>query len=246
MNFLNIFGSSTPAQQAPAPAAQPVQPGNIPAPTMVAASSNGTAPNGVVPTIAAAPVVPETPLADYATLWETPTVTGQDPTLVAPPELTHELLNKAMQSVDFSSSITPEMSQAIMQGGEGAATAFAQAMGAVAKRVMVESTLVSNRLTKQAVDHAVRTSSAAIPSTLRAQTVTNHLLETNPLFSNPAIKPVVAATQQQLLQKYPNATNAEIATMLNDYLMAMGSAFSPKPAAVANVDEPDWTKFMSM
>lgn len=242
MSILDIFKSSP--QQPVQQSQQPAPAGNIPPPTVAVASGLNTAPNGVVPVIPAAQDVPKTPLAEYATLWETPAKTTLDAPDAAPPELTHDILNKAMQTVDFSSSITPEMSQAIMQGGEGAAAAFAQAMGAVAKRVMVESTLVSNRLTKQAVEHAVKSTSAALPSTLRAQSSTNHLYESNPLFSNPAIKPVVEATQQQLLQKFPNATNAEIASMTNDYMKAMGEVFRPAPTPIANVDVPDWERFM--
>lgn len=241
MGLFDIF--TQPAAQ-PQPQQQPAPAGNIPAPATTPVSSAGTAPNGVVPNVPAAEQDPKTPLAEYANLWETPTVTTPDLGIQAPPELTHEMLNKAMATVDFSTAITPEMSQAIMQGGEQAAAAFAQAMGAVAKRVMVESTLVSNRLTKQAVDYAVKSTSATLPTTLRTQAATNHLYESNPLFSNPAVKPIVEATQQQLLQKFPNATNAEIVSMTHDYLKTVGAAFNPAPAPIANVNEPDWMAFM--
>ncbi len=82
---------------------------------------------------------------------------------------------------------------------------------------------------------------------LRQQGAANHLKETNPIFNNPAVAPVVQATQQQLLQKFPNATQAEITKMTQDYILAMGQAFAPAPAASPEAEtEMDWEKFLTV
>jgi hypothetical protein len=65
------------------------------------------------------------------------------------------------------------------------------------------------------------------------------------LFSNPAIKPVIDATQAQLLQKYPDATQAELTKMTQEYIVAMGAAFNPQtPASDLPAGEEDWSKFV--
>ena len=80
---------------------------------------------------------------------------------------------------------------------------------------------------------------------LRTQSAANHLKDTNPIFSNPAIQPVIEATQQQLLSKFPNATPAEITAMTNNYILAMGEAFAPKPVTPVSKDT-DWENFIQV
>jgi hypothetical protein len=117
-------------------------------------------------------------------------------------------------------------------------------MQAVAQKAMVQATLVSSQLTKKAVEDAVAATRATLPDLLREQGAQNHMRETNPLFSNPAVKPVIEAARSQLLQKYPNATHSEITGMVNDYIRAMGTAFAPPAPSVAGANDVDWEAFM--
>lgn len=252
-----IFGNNqqpaAPAATNPAPAADPsqqqqaavpTQQGNIPAaPTVTVDPNNPAAP------VTPAPVENkvESPLDGFKNLWDTAPVDPNNPEPAKPQPLTAEQVQKAVAGANFSNAITPETLAAITAGGEDATAAFSTAMNEVAKQVMVQATMVNNKLTEKAVNEAVTTQQAKLPELLRQQAASNHLKETNPLFDNPAIKPVIEATQSQLLQKFPNATHAELTKMTQDYINAMGNAFAPQDTVNNNSSsaEPDWDAFLN-
>lgn len=243
--FDTIFGTNQPAP-APAPVQQtaapaPNEPGNIPPGT----DPNAAAPQGVPVTPPVTNQEPKGPLDDFAELWQNkPNKDVKTP--VAPVALNAEDVKKAMAKTDFSSAINAETMTAIAAGGEDAQTAFATAMNQVAQQVMVQSTLVNNKLAEKAIKEALARQEATIPDLVRAQQVTNHNTETNPIFNNPAVKPVVEATQQRLLQQFPTASNAEITKMTQEFIVAMGQEFAPKADTTNNPDgEPDWEKFLT-
>lgn len=228
-------GEPAPQQQQVAPkpgdAPPPLVPavpdnqGNIPAaPTVVAEPGNVTAP------ITPAPAPQDdSPLAQFAKLWEPVPVDKDAPKPPASPtQMNVEDLQKVVAKVDFSQHITPENLTAITEGGEGAAAAFTEALNAVARQVLVQSTLVNNKVTEQAVAAATKAAEDNIPALLRSQSTSASLKDSNPLFTNPAIKPVIEATQTQLLAKFPNATPAEINKMTEEFVLGMGEHFAPK------------------
>ena len=257
MSIFDIFtpapSQPAPAQQAPAPQQTPVpvQPGNIPTPPAVTAEpGNPTAP--VIPPVT--PVAPlpdmtkaEPSLDDFKGLWDTvPTDPNNPATQQAPQALNVEDLQKTVGAIDFTQAITAEQLAAIQEGGEGATAATLQAMNAMAQKVMIQNTLVNNKLTEQAIERAVKSHSDSLPELLRSQAAADHLKTSNPIFSNPAVKPIMEATQQALLQKFPNATHAEITNMTQNYITAMGQEFAPQASVNDNTatNETDWMEFM--
>lgn len=249
MSVFDIF-KSAPAQQ-PAPATQ-ATPGNIPPQSAdPAAPGNPTLPAtdpsaNPAQTQATDPATPDSPLDQFKDLWHTePNKDAGTPEPIVP-TLATEDVQKALANHNFTQGITPEQLAAISAGGEEAQAAFIQAMNATAKQVMTSSTLVSNKLVEQAVTRALEQQAAKVPDMLRSQAASNHLQDSNPIFSNPAVKPIMEATQAQLMQKFPTATPAELTKMTNDYITAMGEAFSPKPATDTSViNATDWEKFLS-
>ena len=119
-------------------------------------------------------------------------------------------------------------------------------MNAVAQQTMTHSIMVNEKLTQQAIAKAVAANEATLPTRLRNQAASDHLKTSNPLFDNPAIKPVVEATHQQLLLKYPTETNAQITERVNSFMLAMSDQFAPKAAVNDNgVGDTDWEEFMN-
>lgn len=237
----------TVAQPAPA---QPAPPGNIPAPTVQASITPGAAPNGVVPEVAPVTVEgngnPQNPLDQFKDLWQTAPIDPNAPgTPAAPAPLTAEQLTASMSKANFTNTLDPSLMTAIAAGGEEAGVAFTTALDQVARQIMVQSTLVNNKLTEQAVAHAEQKATANIPDMLRQQATSNHLVESNPVFQNPAIKPFVESAQQQLLIKHPTATPAELTVLTNDLMSAISETFAPAtpidPAVAAGTD---WDKFL--
>ena len=235
MSMFDMF-TSKPAEAAPAPApaAEPAQPGNLP--------KDGAVDATVPAAPAAEAQAPSNPLDQYKDLWENvPNKEGEEQTSGFVP-LDPTKLKEIIAKASFTDTVTPESMQAITQGGDGAVEAFQSSMNAVAQQVMMQATLASNKMTEQAVTKALEQQAAKFPQMLKQQTT----LDSNPLFSNPAIKPVMEAVQSQLAVKNPNATAAELATMTKEFVTVMGEQFAPKPANTnSNSQEPDWNQFFT-
>lgn len=242
MSILNKIFGNQPAQQAqPAALAVPPNQGNIPA-------ASNTATNPADPSQPAVPPVTssQNPLDSFKDLWQTaPVKEGESPKPTEPHKLTKEQVHNIVSKANFSQGVTPEMMNKITAGGEGAAEAFTQAMNLVAQQVMTQATMVNNELSNKAIQDAIRAAESKVPALLRDQSSANHLKTTNPLFDNPAVKPVIDATRSQLLSKYPNASDAELTDMTQQYILAMGKAFTPTPVDPAAANETDWEKFLS-
>ena len=237
MSIFDMFKSS-PAQQSQQAAPQQPQGGLHGVPTVTPEPNNPTAPQS-------APPMPASPLAEFNNLWDT------DPNKKPTSSASNKPLNPAdvqaaVSKTDFSSVLTPDLLAAIANGGEEAQKAYAQSMNLIAQKVMVDSTLVNNKLNEQLVAAARKEFQDSLPAMLRQQTSSDHLKTSNPLFSNPAIKPVIEATQAQLLQKFPNATPAEITEMTQKYVIAMGESFAPKATTNSNgAGDVDWSTFLN-
>lgn len=250
-----IFGTSaTPVVEPVVPAATTVGPNTITGiddqgkPTQVTpvTDANGLIPGQPVP---GEEKKDDSPLDPFKDLWETKPVDKDNPPAEEIPlALNTEDITKALTKADFSSVITPENLTLILAGGEEAKEAFITTINEIGKQSLLQSTLVGNKLTEQMIERALERQAAQLPAQIRSQTTSSHLIDTHPIFSNPAIKPVIEATTQQLLDKFPKDTPAEITEKVNNYILAMAAEFAPKPASpggVENVNETDWSKFLT-
>ena len=251
----NIF-SPAPDTSAPQAASTPTPPGNIPDPgAPVTHQSPNTEANGVVPAQSAQPAQaapvedkePNSPLDKFNGLWEDKPNDPNAPTPpTAPAQLNPEDVQKAVAKANFTSAISDENLAAISEGGEPAKEAFVQAMNSVARQVMTHTTMVSQKLTDATVKKALEVQAAKLPEMLRNITTADHMRNTNPIFSNPAVKPVIDATHAKLAEKFPDATAQELTTMTQEFIVAMGESFAPKEVVNNNTHlETDWDEFMN-
>ena len=232
----------------PAPGAielKPANPGNIPDNAGAAQTNTAnTEPNGIIPAGAADGGGINSPLAEFEKMWEPIDTKGQPngaPVTLDPAKL-QEVIGKA----SFTQAVTSENIAKITAGGEGAVVALTETLNAVAQQATLQSTLAANKMIEQAVTGMKSAQDAALPDMIRTQTAKNNLAAANPIFSNPAIKPIMEAAQVQIAGKYPNATPAELTDMTQRYILAMGEAFNPT-APAANVGVPaeqDFSKFL--
>jgi hypothetical protein len=238
-----VVPGALPVQAAPtAPVPGPAAPGNIP----VTVDPNA-APAQPVPTIDPnAPVTSEPPMAEFATLWDTPTVDPNVAATVEPVALTAEAVQKVVANANFAGGITPEVMATIAAGGEDAQKAMMLMINQATQQAVTQSIMASNKLSEKAITDALAKQEAALPEMLRNQQASSHLQDLNPLFSNPAVKPVIDATRQQLLQKFPGDTPAQTAEKLQNFIVAMGEQFAPKEVVNSNsAQEPDWEAFLN-
>ena len=208
--------AAQPAQPAQPAAPTPTPPGNIP-PT-VDPSAQAPAPE--------APTVPDSPLAEFTTLWDTKPVDPNAPS-TTPTPLDATAVQQAVAKTNFSQVITADTLSAVAGGGEGAQTAFAEAMNQVAQKVMADSINVNNKLTEKAIADALASQQATMQTQVRQQNAADHLKNTNPLFNDPAVQPVIQATQAALMQQFPDATPQQLTEMTQNYITKMGDAFAP-------------------
>lgn len=240
--FQNMLGNTGNTVTPPQPTQGATTPGNIPdTGSNTGVTNANTAPNGVVPP---APVTTTevTPLDKFATLWDTaPTDGSQKPSGVFG-EVDPSKFMEAAGKIDFSKSITPEQLTAISQGGEAAVQAFAAALNKVSQGVYAQSAFASTKLIEQALAKSKESFLAELPTHIKQQTVRNDMRAENPIFSNPAVQPIISALEQQLTVKYPQATSSEITTMAKEYVEALGTSFAPKPPENKSAKkEPDWS-----
>jgi len=231
MSWLNLFGNkqgdNQQATQQPAPQSVSNNPAKA-TPNVQPGSSQVTAPNGVVP--AGSEAKPEeSPTAKFGTLWE-PAKTEE----VKPGEqsqgLTPEKMLEAASKVDFTKALNRELVAKLQAGGEEAVQATLQLMNATAQQSYGQSVVVAQKLVERALAEARQEFAGQIPGMVKRQSANEALVQNNPAFKDPAVAPVVAAVQQQLHQKYPNATSAEIAELAQDYFKSAAGVFSGKPA----------------
>ena len=257
--FSNLFSGSPSTGNQPNPTTpvqpNPTTPGNIPANTSNTGNvTPGTAPNGVVPPTDPNnpnPVIDQstTPFADFKDLWKNDPV---DPNAPAPGVFGNVDPKKFMEAagkIDFSKVVTAEQLAAINSGGEAATKAFAQAMNSIAQSVYAQSAFATTKIVEQALNKSKESFLAELPQHIKKQTVTDSLRSENPIFSNPAVQPIISALEAQMTVKYPNATAPEITKMAKQYVEALGTSFSPKPVVdpkeSTKKGETDWSTFLN-
>lgn len=259
MSIFDIF-KTAPAQPATtATPAAPATPGNTPANGTTGSASTGAAPNGVVPpntntgdNANAGDGASTTPLDQFKDLWEpnknadgTP-ITTEQPTGVFG-ELDPKKFAEVAQKLDFSKMISAEELQKIAAGGEEAAKTFAQSLNRVAQQVYAQSAYASTHLTEKAVAKIREQIIADLPAHVKRHAFSENLRSENPVFSNPAITPLITALERQLATKYPQASQAELTQKAKDYIQGVGLTFAPKPPEDKSkpaVREEDWEEFL--
>lgn len=226
--FSNIFGGQPNGAQGQPPA--PASTSNNPAqnqPPANPASSAVTAPNGVVPP-GGDKKPEESPTAKFATLWE-PNKTDEPKPGEQPQGLTPEKMLEAASKVDFTKALNRELVEKLQAGGTDAVQATLALMNQTAQQVYGQSVVVSQKLVEKAIAEARQEFASQVPGMMKRQSAQEALVQSNPAFKDPAVAPVVAAVQQQLQQKYPNATSAEIAELAQDYFKNAAGVFAGKP-----------------
>lgn len=246
MSIMDFFrGGPAPAQE-PAQPATPAQPTEPTAPANPAdpASSGNPAPQGE-----------SSALDAFKDIWNNePAKEGEpDPNAAYDPSaslnINPEEIQKAVSSIDFTQTLTPDTLAAISEGGEGAQKAFASALNQVSQHVFSQSMIANATLVKQALAQSTSAFDSRAEQLLRQSRVSDEVSKTNPVFNHPVAKPMVHALEQQLMRKYPQASHEEIAKQANQMFASFADEFS-KPERERNkqsqtADDTDWEAFFN-
>lgn len=194
----------------------------------------------------------KSPLAEFGKLWETAdpktlpkTLDNMNISLDADPAK----LFAAAKNVDFTKFIPPALQDRIDKGDKGA---ILEAMSLVGQGGFATSAGATVNLVKAALAQQAQEFKSILPELLRNNSAQQTLRADNKFFENPAVSPLVATVEKQLLAKNPSKTAAEIAEMAksyldgfaNEYLTSSGMVVGAKPApAKGNKGETDWSSF---
>lgn len=254
-SLASIFGGGAQPQQAPQQQQQPTgqsantpqqqaMHGQIPAnlPNPPSADNPGVPANGMGTDAVA-------PLDDFKELWQT---TPNDPKSDQLFNIDQGKFSAAVGKLDFARQIKPELLQAISQGGDAAAQALPQVMNQVAQQAFMQSTLAIPKIVEQALAKHSATLDDRISQSVKKSSLSDGIKTANPALSHPSAQPIVAAIQQQLIQKYPNASPSELNDMANKYLSSFADVVKAPAAkqqqekeATSGKGDEDWGSFFS-
>jgi hypothetical protein len=236
--FNNLFGAVPNTN--PAAVANQQTPGNIPAQaqqTMQGQQNLSTAPNGVVPAMddkqlqKTGEVKQEAPLAEFKDLWKNePKLDAAGKPIVENNSIFGQVdsaaLLKAAQQIDFTKDIvTPEVLQAIQAGGEQGTAAFLSVLNKSNQLVYAKSAEVTTALIEKGLREAEGRFVDKLPQHVRAANVSD-LVSQNPMFNDPAARPIIDMVVKQLQANNPNATPRELDEMAGKYFTQFGSTLN--------------------
>lgn len=242
----NIFGQR-PVQQAMTQAMQPqqqVSPGNIPQnPQVTVDPNNPTLPNSDTNQSAAG-----SPMGEFAKLFDTDPNAKSNTPVSTFANLDPKAIAEASKTNDFRNVVTKDMQASILKGGPEAVNAMMEAMNSMAQKSFGDSAIASTKLIDKALADQRKQFEAALPGIIKSQTSGETLRAADPLFSNPAVAPMINMVKSQVAAKYPDASSAEQAKMVQDYVKQFAEAATPQKKVTPGTDplgnKTDWSEFL--
>lgn len=248
-----LFGRAPQAQTAPPqnPQNQPFNPNGAPAPqsptvpvTQIGGLQNqnqptpGSQTNTLVPNSSNTPVqldpatgqplAADPPMSKFKDFFSiTPSTDAAKPPSF---NLNPETFQAQLAQMDFASeAFTPELSAQILKGGDEAIKAMMTIMNQVGRNSFAKAAQFTTKATEFGFNESKKSIHADLPSQLRKQATVSSLYEAHPNLRNPAVQPLVESATANLVEKYPNATENEIQSLLVEYFDGVGSLFTREP-----------------
>lgn len=254
--FGNMFGNGSGAtqplspQQAANPSLNPnlqnpapTPPGNIP---VTALANNGITP----PELPAASNTPTSPLDAYKDLWQPAEVPkGPDGNPIQKTGMFNLDPAKIMETagkLDFKKAVKPEQLALIQAGGPDAMGALLDVMQQVGQLSYANAVQTNAQLMEAGFGKARTDFTAELPNHIKAYGVGRELSNSNPALNHPAAQPIIDAVRQQMIAKFPGASEADIAARATEYVTNFANAAIPPkqdavdPKAASQTDWSTW------
>jgi len=214
---MNIFRNIT-GMQPNNPAAAPSN--NIPPDP----NTNNTIPNNKTPqSDGSNPAIPKagegdkSPLAEYSKLWEAKETSPKS--FVPEINIDPAKISESASKVDFTKAINPEL---IAKASSGDMNAMMQVINQSAQAALAQSIGATAEITKQALQQqAKKFNEEFAPEMLRRNAISQNLQDNNPIFDNPAIKPVLKNIENQMATAYPQASPQEVTAKAKEYYISL-------------------------
>ena len=177
------------------------------------------------------PQEPESPLAQFAKLFETSKEGQQAPAQVqldAPLfAMDAAKLRESVSKQNFVGQIDPQLQARALQGD---AQALSQLLNAQAQNVFVHAAMLTQNMVEQGINTYNARLQGALPTTFKSLATQDALAAATPAAGHAAVQPLLQSLQAQILAANPNMPPHEVAQQLRNYLQAVGAALAPQQA----------------
>lgn len=221
MSLADIFRNFTQGSTGNPPqnSTPPLQPGQVANPNIQPGTNpqvdNKTVPNpgDTIPpnNLAAFPENKTTegasPLDSYKDLFTVGKDDKAAPSLVPSFTMDTKAIFEAAGKIDFTKAISPEL---LDKASKGDAASLAQLVNQAAQAGFAQATVTTGNIVKDALTKQADTfKNEVMPDILRRHQISVGMSE-NPLYTNPAVAPLLKSVEGQLAIKYPTASSDEI------------------------------------
>lgn len=177
------------------------------------------------------PQEPESPLAQFAKLFETSKEGPQAPAQVqldAPLfAMDATKLRESVSKQNFVGQIDPQLQARALQGD---AQALSQLLNAQAQNVFVHAAMLTQNMVEQGINTYNARLQGVLPTTFKSLATQDALAAATPAAGHAAVQPLLQSLQSQILAANPNMPPHEVAQQLRNYLQAVGAALAPQQA----------------
>lgn len=221
MDIFNGFRGATtsnPAAPPPNPATPATVVANPTVPSSATPTSDGTNPAFPATTTEGA----KSPLDGFADLWKI-----DDKSKTASPTLSPVMtvepakIMQAARQIDFTQGIDTTL---VDKATKGDAAALMQVINAAAQNAFAQGAAATTRIVDTGFKaQETNFTNTVMPNILRKHSI-NQAVAESPLANNPAAAPLISMLEQQLTQKFPTASPAEIKNHANKYMEEFAAA----------------------
>lgn len=178
----------------------------------------------------------KSPLSEFAGLWDDAPA-PKDGEQAQPDWNNHESivpemnidpkkLYESAKKIDFSKVMNPEKVAAALKGDSAA---FMEVINTVAQATFANMAMTSSKMMKAMQKQmAEKLYSGALPHHFRSHQVSNQIDADNPIFTDPAVSPMLDLAKKQMQVKYPKASATEISAMAKKMIAGLVTAAGGK------------------
>ena len=194
--------------------------------------------------------VQPSPVDAFKDLWQTTPNQQGNPQAAPIFQLDQTKLASAVKGMNFASHVNPDAVAKITQGGPEAVQALQELLNGVGQAAVAQALAGSAAIAEGGIKRYGEGITSQLPDMVKRHTVQESFRAENPALTNPAFSPVVNAIQQQIQQKFPTASAAEIRQKTSEYFDAMAGAAgfqkapAQDPSQQKQAEEQDWSKFL--
>ena len=172
----------------------------------------------------------QSPLDSFAEIWQTPTnVQNQAPNITADAIAFDanqmQAIRQKVGAMNFLAGAKPETIQAALTGN---VEAFGSVINGAVQQALLQSMQLSGAMVNQGLRGLSQELMSHFPEIVRQQLASQQLRQDNPLFSNPATKPVLEALESALVRNQPGLTPQQVSQVAQSYLQEFAKNLIPQ------------------